>query len=167
MPGNDGETCQLIATLAGGAIVSAECTGGQQESAAAGETNFSAAAGQAAIPADLPESVLTDKGGLRCAKTGSIGAAGAAECSKPLSPSPLGTPAPPVQQNQEMSAVGIVESLAGFSQAAAADSCAAAGSAKSTAVRVCTPGGLIVELDTEGRVLLAPVIAPKTEVRRD
>eukprot|EP00878_Enallax_costatus_P030959 GHUV01033780.1.p1 GENE.GHUV01033780.1~~GHUV01033780.1.p1 ORF type:complete len:298 (+),score=128.68 GHUV01033780.1:530-1423(+) len=177
---------QLVATFNGGVVASASCELAKPKQAAPAPAVAAAEApAPPAEPAEPPAAAATSKkGGSRVVRASGTGARpDSASNRRPGTPSKLaagqrpGTPggsAPAAAGTAAAQAAGPdVDKQAGqavFTVAAAAaeankkDNVAAAASATAAAVRVCTPGGLLVELSTDGRVLMAPVVTPQAKV---
>jgi hypothetical protein len=64
----------------------------------------------------------------------------------------------------DAAAAALAEEQASREQEQCGEVTCMAASAASTALQVCTPQGLMVEVNTDGRVLLAPVDAPDSKV---
>lgn len=180
LPDSANGSYEIVANLEGGAVVSACCTYSHKVGRAAMEPLVTATAAEEPAPiVEVEPPVALKKGASHAARKSSTGTRPDSANEKAgRKPATTDTAAAAtaasnsVPQAQSVGAAGL-DSQAGVSAAASTavqDACSAwpstAASATSTAVRVCTPHGLLIEVNTDGRVLMAPVTAPRVKVGR-
>lgn len=191
MPSEDSSTYQLVATFGAGAVASASCKGPPKPKQI--PVAPAAEAVTALPPAEPPEPsaglkkgasrvvrrsgtgvgptsppVAPDSGGARRPGTPSKAAAG----QRPGTPgssaaSAAGSAAAPASSSDADKQAGqgqVASADAAIAEANGKDSVLAPASATAAAVRVCIPSGLMVELNSEGWVLMAPVVSPQLKV---
>lgn len=187
LPDSADGTYQLVATLAGGVVVSACCMLPHKD----GMTSSVPTAAEAVPAAAATEEAATSvtgaqpdvglkKGASHAARRSGTGtprpdSASSKAGRKPANPDVTaaaaagGTPMPQAQPAGAAGAAGdeqdgVTPATSTGGEGPCTGSPLVAASATSAAVRVCTPHGLMVELNTDGRVLMAPVAAQQAKV---
>jgi hypothetical protein len=167
-PDTDG-CYELVATLDGGVVVSASCNGASKQAAAATANDA-----DASKPAETQDAAVSEAA-IEAAAAAARPVSGKVTPSTGKRPQSSGAAQAKAQEQQAAAEAAAAEAAAAEAAALAEEqasrkqeqcgevTCMAA-SAASTALRVCTPQGLMVEVNTDGRVLLAPVDAPDAKV---
>lgn len=165
-------TFEMVATLNGAIVVSASCTGTTQE-ATAGASSTAAdqqTALDAVEDAAAPEASAAAPGQVPAPAVKESGKGTGANRTSPSSEAAAAAAAAKLQEQVAVAAAVVPATSAAEGASAPplgppSGSGVAAASAVSTALRVCTPQGLVVEVNTDGRVMLAPVQPSTAKVR--